>query len=97
MSLPTWRCWNPQALAATAIAVVVGTLAVGCVDSGEEYVTLDEQMSRLEAIGQRDFPQTIVVVDRSGHHLATVARDGFRTWIPMAEVPDYLRMAVVAT
>ncbi len=77
--------------------MLLGTLAVGCVDSGEEYVTLDEHLSRLEAIRQRDFPQTIVVVDRHGHHLATVARDGFRTWIPLAEIPDYLRMAAVAT
>lgn len=46
--------------------------------------------------GRRSF-QTTRIYDRNGHLLDEIYGEGRRTWVPLAEIPESLKQAVVAT
>ncbi|MCB9175624.1 MAG: transglycosylase domain-containing protein [Caldilineae bacterium] len=71
----------------------------GCVPApGEKLPDLDAYRARLAAISTRELPQTSWILDRNGTLLAElVPEEGYRTWIPLDEIPVALQHAVVAT
>ena len=88
------RCLMAQGL------VIAFCLAVSsCVPApGETLPDLDLYRARLATISTRELPQTSWILDRNGSVLAElVPEEGYRTWIPLDEIPIALRHAVVAT
>ncbi len=56
------------------------------------------QRRLLHRIADRSLPQTAWVLDRNGALLAEVVpEEGYRTWVPLARIPQALRDAVIAT
>jgi penicillin-binding protein 1C len=75
--------------------LVTGALVSSC--AVEAASPDDPYRARLADIRAQRFPQTIVITDRAGQLLAEVAPNGYRTWVPLAEMAPDLRVAVVAT
>jgi len=69
----------------------------GCAKASGAAVDIDLYRARLHAIRTHDFFQTTRILDRHGKLLAEVAPKGYRTWVPLAEVPRALQQAVIAT
>ena len=85
-------------LRSIALACLSLNLAVvGCAKANGRSLDFDHYRQRLRAIRTHDFFQTSRILDRNGRLLAEVAPFGYRTWVPIADIPRVLRDAVVAT
>lgn len=52
----------------------------------------------LHRIADRSLPQTAWILDRRGQLLAEIVpEEGYRTWVPLARIPQALRDALIAT
>lgn len=69
----------------------------GCATAKGRSVDFDLYRRRLQAIRTHDFFQTSRILDRKGRLLAELAPFGYRTWVPLTEIPRALRDGVVAT
>ncbi len=69
----------------------------GCSEPSDGGAALNRYRERLKAIQTHDFFQTTRILDRRGVLLAEIAPHGYRTWVPLADIPRSMQQAVIAT
>lgn len=79
------------------ISLGLALLLGGCAQPSDGGAALHRYRERLKAIQTHDFFQTTRVLDRNGTLLAELAPKGYRTWVPLADIPKALQHAVIAT
>lgn len=96
MSLPS-SCRLTSVRSIVLACLSLNLAAAGCATAKGRSVDFDHYRHRLKAIRTHDFFQTSRILDRHGRLLAEVAPYGYRTWVPIDDIPRVLRDAVVAT
>ena len=75
-------------------------LLSGGITAGVVYASLADELQRnletISALESREVFQTTKIYDRNGILLNEVFDEGRRTWIPLSEIPLYMRQATIA-